>query len=146
VISLAALGVAFFETLGRRRESAELRKRIARQERAHLGARQQEAHLWAEEETYVFTVTNAGPAVARYVVARIVEVDAETKLTDDVAVEHVKTAIPVGGEVTIGLNVPARFRDAALELRASWSDDRGDHSDEWLLDLKHPREEYRQFP
>lgn len=151
VISVAALGVAIWarveghlERRERRRESAELRKRLARSEFARLGARQQDATMSSFGDTYVFTITNAGPAVARNVFARVVDWDDETRLGDEIASEHVKTAIPVGGEVTLEFEIPEQFRTAALRLHADWADDREYHRDEWLLNLRPPRETYRQ--
>jgi hypothetical protein len=126
------------EKAAREHEAAELRNRIARNETAHLGARQQEVRTVNDWDTYVFTIENAGPAVARWVIARLVEYDPETRATiDTLAIETVKTAIGVGRDVRIEMSIPSAVGHLPpmLELRADWQDDRDTHTDEWLLNV-----------
>jgi hypothetical protein len=145
-VSIGALGVAVWariegllERKHRQEEAQELRRQIARSEAAELGARQQQAKRSANVDTYVFTIENAGPAIAQDVTARVVEVDPETEIADVVCTEHVKTAIGVGRDVSITMQVPSALRDKRLELRADWTDYRGRRSDEWLLHLHPPK-------
>lgn len=131
---------ASIERSDREREAQELRKRIARSEIANLGARQQDVVSANDGDTYSFTIENAGPAVARDVVARIVAWDRELGIGERVAVEFVKTAIGVGRDVTIKMHVPSGDRGGIeLQLWADWQDDRERHSDS-LLTLEPPPE------
>jgi hypothetical protein len=68
-----------------------------------------------------FSLTNAGPAVARDIVVRLVDWDEEAGrgLEDEIAREYVKAGMPVGGEVTIELRVPSRVSQKDLRLWAS---------------------------
>lgn len=137
-ISAASFGLLVIERVQRRKETSDLRKRLERSEIAHLEARQQDAkHVHGGEE-YVFSVTNAGPAVARDVVAQICEIDELLRPFSVNAVEEVKLAIPVGGEVLITMKINTPQEQASFILSASWSDDHHRHTDERLLSLKRP--------
>jgi hypothetical protein len=143
VIAVVALLISGVEMKLRRRDSAELRKRLRREEIAYLGARQQASRNEQGDFVYMFSLTNAGPAVAREIVARLVDWDEEAGPghEDEVARDYVKAAMPRGGEVTIELRVPQRLRDRDLRLWASWSDDSDErHEDHELLRVRTPRE------
>jgi hypothetical protein len=112
----------------------EVWRATSRSKTAYLGARQQDATAANPDDTYTFTITNAGPAVARNVVARVMDADAEKEFVREI----VKAAIPIGQEVNLTLNVPSAVRAIHLALWADWTDDRRRHTDEELLVLRPP--------
>ena len=73
--------------------------------------------------------------MARQVIVRVSEWDEESQLADEVVRTFVKTAISVGGEVEIDLDVQLALRRRQLQLRADWFDDHEPHHDDWLLNI-----------
>src|SRR4051794_34574804 len=133
-VSVSALLIAAWaryegwqETQRRQRDSADLRERLQRARVADLGARQQEEHASNDEDIYLFTIENAGPSVARAVMARVIVFDGELGYgyEDTVVREDVKVAMAPGNEVHVTFYVPADLRNRDLRLWASWSDDSG---------------------